>query len=125
MGRLAVVAGGRPDIFPVNYSVADDGSVLVRTDPGTKLSEGSQWWVAFEVDETEEADRSGWSVVVKGLAFDVTRTLDPRSRRLQRLSVDSWAPGPRARLLAITPEVVTGRRLLPRPPAPAGAGSGS
>ena len=35
-GRLAVLRDGRPDIFPVNQAV-DRGSLLFRTDAGTKL----------------------------------------------------------------------------------------
>ena len=37
-GRLAVAVHGDPDIFPVNFLV-DDGKLLMRTAPGTKLTE--------------------------------------------------------------------------------------
>jgi len=112
VGRLAVDVDRRPQIFPVNYAVADDGSVVVRTEAGTKLSYASQWWVAFEVDEVDREGRSGWSVVVRGIAFDISRSLDHRSESLRHLRVDSWAPGPPSRRLAISPEVVMGRRLV-------------
>ena len=36
LGRLALVDAQGPVIFPVNY-VFDQGSVVFRTDPGTKL----------------------------------------------------------------------------------------
>lgn len=115
VGRLSVVADGRPDVFLVNYAVADDGSVVVRTEAGTMLTASGQWWVAFEVDDVDAGARGGWSVVVRGVAFDVTETLDARSVHLQNLVVDTWAPGPRARRLAVTPEIVTGRRLNAAP----------
>src|SRR4051794_39359108 len=37
IGRLAVVVGDRPEIFPVNF-VVDHGTVVIRTAPGTKLA---------------------------------------------------------------------------------------
>jgi uncharacterized protein len=36
LGRLALTDPGGPVIFPVNYA-ADEGAVVFRTDPGTKL----------------------------------------------------------------------------------------
>ena len=37
IGRLAVVNGNQPDIFPVNY-VVDADKIVVRTAEGTKLA---------------------------------------------------------------------------------------
>ena len=37
-GRLAVAVNGDPDIFPINFLV-DDQKLLMRTSPGTKLTE--------------------------------------------------------------------------------------
>lgn len=51
IGRLAIVIGGEPDIFPVNY-VVDDRSIVFRTAEGSKLlavSLGGR--MAFQVDE--------------------------------------------------------------------------
>ena len=39
IGRLAIVDGGTPAVFPVNY-VFDGRTVVFRTAPGTKLSSG-------------------------------------------------------------------------------------
>jgi nitroimidazol reductase NimA-like FMN-containing flavoprotein (pyridoxamine 5'-phosphate oxidase superfamily) len=116
VGRLAVVRGGRPDVFPVNYALGADGSVVIRTDQETTVADATQRWVAFEVDEVDPASRTGWSVVVHGLAFDVTETLDPRSVELQALAVDTWSPGPRARRLAISATSITGKALRPTRP---------
>ena len=57
-GRIGVVVGGRPMIFPVNYFF-EDGRVAIRTDPGTKLSAAAQGQVAFEIDGIDEAARAG------------------------------------------------------------------
>src|SRR5215217_5192889 len=50
LGRLALVDAQGPVIFPVNY-VFDQGSVVFRTDAGTKLDAAADATpVAFEVD---------------------------------------------------------------------------
>ena len=36
-GRLGVAPGGYPAIYPVNYTV-EQGRVLIRTSPGSKLT---------------------------------------------------------------------------------------
>ena len=111
-GRIGVVVGGRPMIFPVNYFF-EDGRVAIRTDPGTKLSAAAQGQVAFEIDGIDEAARAGWSVVVTGAGYEVTDALDDVSEALRRFPVDTWAPGQMARWIRIEPQAVTGRRLGP------------
>jgi nitroimidazol reductase NimA-like FMN-containing flavoprotein (pyridoxamine 5'-phosphate oxidase superfamily) len=53
VGRLAVVAGDQPEIFPVNY--LDHGSIVFRTGEGTKLAIAIGRLVAFEVDGYDAA----------------------------------------------------------------------
>ena len=65
VGRLAVIDGGSPAIFPVNY-VVDGDSVVFRTATGTKLDAGTRHPVAFEIDDFDRESRTGWSVVVSG-----------------------------------------------------------
>jgi Pyridoxamine 5'-phosphate oxidase len=65
VGRLAVVRGGEPDIFPVNY-VVDHGGILFRTAAGPKLAAARDRVVAFEADGYTAQDSSAWSVVVQG-----------------------------------------------------------
>lgn len=67
VGRLAVIVGRRPEIFPVNY-VLDGDAIVFRTASGTKLSGTTQGEVAFEVDQLHLPSHSGWSVVVHGVA---------------------------------------------------------
>ena len=112
VGRLAVIIDGGPHIVPVNY-VADGALIVFRTAPGTVLTEASLRKVAFEVDGLDEDRRTGWSVCVHGFGFEITGGLDPESRRLQQLFVNSWAPGGRERWFKIVPDSVTGRSLGP------------
>jgi nitroimidazol reductase NimA-like FMN-containing flavoprotein (pyridoxamine 5'-phosphate oxidase superfamily) len=96
-------------VFPVNF-VLDRHMVVFRTDEGTKLDtacRGSR--VAFEVDGTDAADRTGWSVVIRGEAVEVT---DPAElARLRKLPLDPWAPGAKTHYVRILPAVLTGRRI--------------
>lgn len=112
LGRLALVVEGRPEIFPVNY-VVDGEIILFRTAAGIKLARAPMSYVAFEVDGQDEANQVVWSVMVKGVAHDVTTAIDSRSVALRRRQVPSLAPGERPHLIAIYPSEVTGRRFRP------------
>lgn len=109
LGRVAVVDDRGPVVIPVNF-VLDRHMVVFRTDEGTKLdaaSRGSR--VAFEVDGSDAVARSGWSVLVRGEAVEVT---DPAElARLRKLPLTPWAPGPKARYVRILPAALTGRRI--------------
>ena len=109
LGRVAAVDDRGPIVFPVNF-VLDRHMVVFRTDAGTKLDIaclGSR--VAFEVDGTDTAAHTGWSVVVRGEAVEVT---DPAEvARLRKLPLDPWAPGAKAHYVRILPAVLTGRRI--------------
>jgi len=109
LGRLALVDADGPVILPVNYTL-DEGSVVFRTDPGSKLDAAAAGaTVAFEVDAADERDRTGWSVVVRGQAGEVFEPAD--LERLRTLPLYPWAPGAKARYVRIRPTSVTGRRI--------------
>ena len=110
LGRVAVVDDCGPIVFPVNF-VLDRHMVVFRTDDGTKLDaacRGSR--VAFEIDGTDAAAHTGWSVVVRGEAVQVT---DPAEvARLRKRPLDPWAPGAKTHYVRVLPAVLTGRRIL-------------
>jgi len=109
LGRVAVVDDQGPIVFPVNF-ILDRHMVVFRTDEGTKLdaaARGSR--VAFEIDGTDEAARTGWSVLIRGEATEVT---DPAElARLRKLRVSPWAPGAKTHYVRILPAKLTGRRI--------------
>ncbi len=110
LGRIAVVDDLGPVLFPVNY-LLDRHMVVIRTSEGTKLQAAAGGHkVAFEVDGTDELTSTGWSVVVRGEATEVTG--DTELERLRSLPLIPWAPGDRTRYLRILPAAVTGRRIL-------------
>jgi nitroimidazol reductase NimA-like FMN-containing flavoprotein (pyridoxamine 5'-phosphate oxidase superfamily) len=110
IGRLGLLVDGHPEIFPVNYAL-DGDSVLFRTAQGTVLNQASMAEVAFEVDQLDESTRSGWSVLVQGIARDIGDSIDATSERLRRLSLVTWAPGARPRWFQIRPTKISGRRI--------------
>jgi nitroimidazol reductase NimA-like FMN-containing flavoprotein (pyridoxamine 5'-phosphate oxidase superfamily) len=114
VGRVAFTQDGGLEILPVNYCVLDT-SIGFRTGAGSKWGAALQGKpVAFEVDEFDPARRTGWSVVVKGLAEPVEdeAVLD----RLEAAGLISWAAatdrpwsaGPQ--WVLIRAEAISGRR---------------
>src|SRR4051794_21633110 len=69
-GRFAHVESARAlDVVVVNYLSHPDGSVLFRTGPGPKLSAAERRdVVAFQIDDIDEQQHTGWSVLVVGRA---------------------------------------------------------
>ena len=117
VGRLAVLDGGRPAVFPVSYR-RDGGTIVFRSDDGAKLDAiGDDDAVAFEIDELDPRSRSGWSVAVTGRATEVTEAGE--LEEVQKLRLEPWAPGAKSRYIRIVPDSIGGRRILRRP---AGAG---
>ncbi|MGY1704804.1 pyridoxamine 5'-phosphate oxidase family protein [Geodermatophilus sp. SYSU D00697] len=119
VGRLGVNAEHYPLIFPVNYGM-DHDTIVIRTSPGTKLAAADHANVTFEVDAIDPVHRSGWSVLVRGLAEEVTDAHGAELvQRTHDVGVRPWAPGEHGHWLRLIPHHVTGRRVVPGelPPA--------
>jgi nitroimidazol reductase NimA-like FMN-containing flavoprotein (pyridoxamine 5'-phosphate oxidase superfamily) len=114
VGRLAVVQGSTPAIFPVNY-VVDGEAIVFRTDEGTKLDAASRARVCFEIDGIDREARCGWSVVATGRLEAITRYDAETWRRVQQLPVKPWAGGAKAHWMRLVPDRITGRRVGPPP----------
>lgn len=109
VGRLAVLVDGRPDIFPVNYTV-DGGTLVFRSGQGTKLSAASgDAAVAVEADGVDPETSLAWSVVIKGTAALVKSTEDVLET--SRLYLFPWQAGKKDAFVRITPDSVSGRRF--------------
>jgi uncharacterized protein len=114
VGRVGVTIGAMPAIFPVNYAVLDD-AVVFRTAPGSKLSAAaSDAVVAFEVDDYDRVDRSGWSVLVVGRS-EVVHDLDVTSKVLAT-GLEPYADGIRTSIVRVNPVFVSGRRIVREEP---------
>lgn len=112
VGRVAVSVGAVPAVFPVNYALMD-GNVVFRTGAGTKLDAAvHNAVVAFEVDHVDPVYHEGWSVLVVGLADEIT---DPDERRVAlALPLEPWAEGERDHVVRVRAELVSGRRISQR-----------
>ncbi len=110
IGRVVFIADGSPVALPVNYRWFED-SVVFRALDGSKLHAAAlESPVGFEVDRWNENDRSGASVLIKGLAAEVTDWAE--KAQLEEQNVVPWAGGPwRQAWVRITPDQITGRRL--------------
>lgn len=111
VGRLVVVDNGRPLIFPVNYAMDGDAPVF-RTASGTKLWAASRSPVAFEVDRVDGESRTGWSVIVHGVAQEITAfDASELQARVYGLPVHPWVKGEKPSIVRIAPRLITGRRI--------------
>jgi len=113
VGRVGITVSGLPVILPVNY-VFVDGAVIFRTGEGTKLHAASERAViAFEVDGYDTRRHLGWSVLAIGRAETVD---DPDDRvHLEHSGVAPWTAGPRDVYVRLSPEMLTGRRIVRLP----------
>lgn len=112
-GRIGVVADHYPLILPVNYRL-DGTTVVIRTHPGTILQAAEHANVTFEVDEIDRASRSGWSVLVRATAEEVTE--QHRAEIIDRTfesGVEPWAAGDKDHWMRLVVHGVTGRRIVP------------
>ena len=107
VGRLATVIDRQPDIFPVNF-VVDGHSVVFRTAEGSKLLQVIvNSGVAFEVDSWQEG--TGWSVVVKGEAAEVTNGAE--LDQIEKLHLSPWVPTVKNHVIRITATEISARRF--------------
>ena len=107
VGRIGVTVGALPAIFPVNYRVVD-GVILFRTTRESTLATAAHGAVvAFEVDDYELMDRSGWSVLVVGQA----EVIDDDASVPMLTGPRSMVDGERSALVRIVPTFLTGRRI--------------
>ena len=113
VGRVAWQAAEGPEILPVTYTWHED-SVIFRTSPYGPLSELVRPAdVAFEIDEIDEQQHQGWSVVVHGRAQAVEQA--DKLTQLWAVAGVPWAPGVRNLFIQITPMAVSGRQVAARP----------
>lgn len=109
-GRVVLSVDCIPVALPVNLAVLD-GDVVFSTDAGSKLDAAVHGQVvSVEADSIDRVYRTGWSVLVTGVAHllaDGTE-LD----RASRLLLGAWAPGPHPFLIRVPSTLVSGRRLL-------------
>ena len=100
IGRLGFIAEHYPLIIPL------------QMDEGLKLAAANKANVTFEVDEIDQRVRTGWSVVVRGLAEEVGE--HHRAELVERPPpVEPWAPGEHGPYVRLIVHDISGRRITP------------
>ncbi|PRH80771.1 DNA-binding protein [Streptomyces solincola] len=112
VGRVALAAGASyaPEILPVNYTVVQ-GEVAYRTASDAAPAAAAGRAAGFEVDRIDEAFSRGWSVLMTGTARSVTEPGEARALGDRAYSAP-WAGGGRELWIVLTPQRVTGRRIV-------------
>jgi nitroimidazol reductase NimA-like FMN-containing flavoprotein (pyridoxamine 5'-phosphate oxidase superfamily) len=106
VGRVATTAPGEPPVVvPVTFTL--DGRIVVfRTAMGVKLEGIRSGPASFEVDSFDSLHRTGWSVLLRGVAYEAT------PKEVEHLDIEPWAPGERDIWVRLVPGAVTGRRIV-------------
>ena len=110
IGRIGFSADGELLVLPVNFKWHEH-SVVFRTLEGQKLAAAAEHQqVCFEVDQWDAATRTGWSVVVQGVAREVTNWAE--DARLDQIGLVPWARAEwRPIWVRIEPTMISGRVL--------------
>ncbi|HJP67206.1 MAG TPA: pyridoxamine 5'-phosphate oxidase family protein [Actinomycetota bacterium] len=108
LGRLAVTRGADvgPHVVPVNYALLRQ-SIVFRSAPGTKLHRLVTEPVTFEVDSFDPFMRTGWSVVVEGLAYEAS----DREMEYEEVNLHPLLEKQTSRWARLVPRTITGRRI--------------
>lgn len=110
IGRVAITSQALPAVVPVNF-VLSGSNVLFRTEPGGMLARACDGTVvAFEIDDLADDGRSGWSVLVVGVAEHVTGSAAIRALGTGLVSA---AGDGRDQFISITIGKLTGRIIVP------------
>ena len=106
-GRVVFSRDALPAIRPVNH-IVDGGSIIIRTHLGAAVLSAIGMVVGYEADSIDPVTRTGWSVIVIGLAKRVV-DVDEAARFEQELK--PWVSGTMDHVIRIVPEMVTGFEL--------------
>jgi len=115
VGRIGFTGRYGPVVLPVNFKLID-GAVVFRTDGESPLDQDlrtgitdAEYRVAFEIDQIDESERTGWSVMLQGAAH----YLEGQEERAAAAAagIDPWAGGDKDVYISIRPAHITGRRI--------------
>lgn len=109
LGRLGFAARSLPVVLPVNY-VVDQDRLLFATEASTIVAAAINTDVAcLEIDDHDDLDHTGWSVLVTGQLSEVPET--EATAIAGRLPLPLWRPMPSPHVLALSIDMISGRRL--------------
>ncbi len=109
VGRISYCTESGPVTVPVNH-VLVEGDILLRTSPHSDLGQHllAEPRVCYEVDDFDEFNQSGWSVLIQGEAT----IIDPDELPAGAERPAPWAEGARTLHIRIRGDNVSGRRVM-------------
>jgi nitroimidazol reductase NimA-like FMN-containing flavoprotein (pyridoxamine 5'-phosphate oxidase superfamily) len=111
VGRLVYVDEVGPAAIPVNFAVLDR-DIVFRSETSSGHQHIVSQPVGFEVDDIDEQESSGWSVLVRGRAHEVPIDEVPRLLALTGSRFPKpWAAGVHNVWFRLEVQSVSGRRL--------------
>jgi nitroimidazol reductase NimA-like FMN-containing flavoprotein (pyridoxamine 5'-phosphate oxidase superfamily) len=112
-GRIAVNLGALPMILPVRY-VVDEDRVLMSVTVGSALDRATDGSVvAVQVEGTDELSEQEWSVCAVGTAHHLDESDELTGGAAAALA--AWMPDVPTRVVAVTTDRLTGRRMVADP----------
>ncbi|NEA22700.1 pyridoxamine 5'-phosphate oxidase family protein [Actinomadura bangladeshensis] len=112
VGRVAFDDGEGPTVIPVNYAL-DGDAVIFRTSSSGRMNRslltsvvGGEVRAAFQVDRFDEADRMGWSVLLRGGVHPLSE-----EEVAKVAQVEPWPGDNRDEWFRLAAHEVSGRRL--------------
>ncbi len=109
VGRLAVAIAGEVEIFPINYLV-HEGQIVFKSAQGSKLAAlAANARVSFEIDGYTPESGEAWSVVIKGVAYELQRFSE--IYEAEELPLFPWNASPKDFFVTIRPREMAGRRF--------------
>ena len=111
VGRIVFADGAGPVAIPVNYGLTEN-AVIFRTSDDAAILQQLDQTIAFQVDQIDHTDFSGWSVLIRGLGerleFEELPTL---IREMRGSTPRPWAKGVHNSWVMIKPTDISGRKL--------------
>ncbi len=116
LGRVGVSIDALPVILPVHFVLFGE-SVFFNTNPGTKFDAATTGAVvAFQADAPEAGSGAHWSVLLQGIASEVSNEWDDAQAMSD--AIKPWGGGALdRRLLRVEASHMTGRRFHIEPPS--------
>lgn len=111
VARVGLSMNALPAVLPVNF-VLDGDEIIIRTAEGSKLDAAlGHAVVALEADEFDPIGHVGWSVLVRGTSRVLA--MPGEIEHARSLSLRPWANEDSDRFVAISTDLVSGRRIHP------------